>query len=159
MWWLIHLHLFPNGDAILDLRLFIAVSILNAVCWSSMSHQLQARFASSSSVLRPQRSNLCQDNIVFLLHQSWKQQHRQTYIPPTISSHIDHLVPSQFSPTSDRALPTNRFKLYEASCQSKNHLFFTVGNVKSYLTPFFYPHHSQIFSSFPTIENKISEST
>jgi hypothetical protein len=42
--------------------------------------------------------------------------------------------------------------------QEQKSCFFTVGNVKSYLT-ISYPHHSQIFSPFPTIKNKISEST
>jgi len=61
-----------------------------------VSSAASSRFGSSSTAVfsSPKRSNLCQDNIVFLLHQSWKLQHRQTYIPPTISSHIDHLVPS-----------------------------------------------------------------
>lgn len=166
---LTHLHLFPNGDAIFDLGLFIAISILNVVCCSSMSHQLQARFGSSSTAVFSSPKGVTFARITLfsycINHESNSTGKHVLYTTNHLESHRSS---GSFSPRSDRALTICRLKLYEASCQSRTKIifFFHRGNCQI-LPDYFLPPPQPNFLIFPNnreqnfrkyiIENNITE--
>jgi len=125
-----------------------------------MSHQLQALALDPAA----QQCSPAPKGVTFaritsfsycINHESYSTAKHIYHQPSPVTSTIWFLLTNIRSSITNQQIQTVRGKL---SIKNKNHLCFTVGNVKSYLT-ISCPHHSQIFSSFPAIENKISEST